>query len=313
MVRAVSIGEVMVELQREPDGRFALAFGGDTFNTAVYLVRSGVATSYATALGDDRFSDAILALCEREGVSADAILRGQGRVPGLYLIETDEKGERSFTYWRDTSPARDLFELPGWERVAEDIAAARLVYLSAISLSLYSNVGLGRLFACLEAVRAGGGIVAFDTNYRPRNWKGDVERARLVVEEALKRTDLALPTFDDEQALWGDADPMRTLERLAGTGPGEIAIKLGGEGALVAGRGGVERIAVPEKVKPVDTTGAGDSFNAGYLAARLAGRPPAEAALAGHRLASVVIRHRGAIVPRKATDAVIPSAGVTVQ
>src|SRR5262249_788955 len=109
MSEAVSVGEVMVELQREPDGRFALAFGGDTFNTAGYLARAGIATSYGTALGDDRFSDAILALCERENVGAGVILRAQGRVPGLYLIETDGKGERSFTYWRDTSPARDAF------------------------------------------------------------------------------------------------------------------------------------------------------------------------------------------------------------
>jgi 2-dehydro-3-deoxygluconokinase len=305
MAQAVSIGEVMVELQREPDGRFALAFGGDTFNTAVYLARAGVSTSYATGLGDDRFSDAILALCERENVGAGPILRAKGRVPGLYLIETDAKGERSFTYWRDTSPARELFELPDWDKVAEAVTSARLVYFSAITLSIYSNTGLGRLFACLEAVRQNGGIVAFDTNYRPRNWKGDVERARLVVEEALKRTDLCLPTFDDEAALWGDPDPVRSIERIAAAGPSEIVVKTGPDGAIIAGHTGLEKIEVPQTVQPVDTTGAGDSFNAGYLAARLAGKPPAEAARAGHRLAGVVIQHRGAVVPRPATDGVL--------
>ena len=143
MARAVSIGEVMVELAREPDGRFTLGYGGDTFNTAVYLARLGVDTAYATALGEDRYSDAILKRAADEGVSTDLVLREPGRAPGLYLIETDKKGERTFHYWRDTSPARELFELPGWERVAEAIVTADLVYFSGITLSLYSNAGIG--------------------------------------------------------------------------------------------------------------------------------------------------------------------------
>jgi 2-dehydro-3-deoxygluconokinase len=301
---AVAIGEVMVELNREPDGRYGLAFGGDTFNTAVYLARSGVSTAYASALGDDRFSEAILAVCDREGVETATVLRAAGRVPGLYLIDTDAKGERSFTYWRDVSPARDLFELPGWEQAAEQIVSARLVYLSAITLSLYSNVGLGRLFAVLEAARERGAIIAFDTNYRPRGWKGNVERARFVVGEALARTDVALPTFDDEQALWEDPDAIRTVERIVAAGVREIIVKNGAEGALVAGPSGVHHVPVPTTVDAVDTTAAGDSFNAGYLSARLRGEKPEAAAEAGHRLAAVVVAHRGAIVPRAATDVV---------
>lgn len=301
----VSLGECMVELARDGDGRYGLAFGGDTFNTAVYLARCGVAVQYATALGDDRFSDAILANCEREGVGAEPVLRVKGRVPGLYLIETDETGERSFTYWRDTSPARELFELPGWEFVARSISRARLVYLSGITLSLYSTTGLGRLLALLETVRGHGGRVAFDSNYRPRGWKGDVERARRVMAEALARTDVVLPTLDDEQALWGDADAGAALERLAGAGPREIVLKCGSTGAVVADGTGVRHVPCPATVTPVDTTAAGDSFNAAYLGARLAGRGAAEAALAGHKLASVVIAHRGAIVPRAATDPVL--------
>lgn len=300
----VSIGEIMVELNRESDGRYGLAFGGDTGNTAIYMARCGISVGYATALGDDRFSDGILALCAREGVDTSTILRAPARVPGLYMIETDAKGERSFTYWRDTAPARDLLELPGWEGVAEKILAARVLYVSGITLSLYSNVGLGRLFALLEAVRSKGGLVAFDSNFRPRGWKNDKKRAQLVMTEALLRTDIVLPTFDDEQVLWGDADVGTTLERLVNAGPREIAVKCGPDGAVVADMGAVKHVPVPTPVTPVDTTGAGDSFNAAYLAARLKGKPPEEAALIGHALAGVVIAHRGAIVPKAATDPV---------
>jgi 2-dehydro-3-deoxygluconokinase len=299
--RIVSIGEVMIEMTRGPDGRFSQACGGDTFNTAVYLARRGLPVAYATALGDDIYSDRILALAAAEGIATDLIMRVPGRLPGLYLIETDAKGERTFHYWRDNAPARELFELSDWGRIAESIIGARIVYFSGITLSIYSNQGLGRFLALLELARKAGTKVVFDGNYRPRAWRGDVQRTRTVFMEALKRVDIALPTYDDEALLWGDPSPDATIERLQAFGIAEIAIKNGPNSALVAAGGHKEFVPVPDVVVPVDTTAAGDSFNAGYMAARLADENPGDAAIAGHRLASEVIRHRGAIMPRTAS------------
>ncbi|CAA0103334.1 2-dehydro-3-deoxygluconokinase [Starkeya nomas] len=300
MAKVVSIGEVMVELARGADGRFGLSLGGDTFNTAVYLARAGVDTAYATALGDDRYSEAILASAQGEGIETALMMRVPGRTAGLYLIDTDAKGERTFTYWRDNAPARELFELPGWESVAEQMIEASLIYLSGITLSLYSNTGLGRLFATLEFARERGARIVFDGNFRPSNWKGDVARARAVYAQALKRASIALPTFDDEVMLWGDGSPAATAERLATFGVQEIVVKNGSEGALVVTGDASQFVPIPQPVEPVDTTAAGDSFNAAYLAARLGGEAPAGAAEAGHALAGRVIRHRGAILPRQA-------------
>ena len=298
--RIVCVGEVMVELAHGSDGRYGLAYGGDTFNTAVYLARAGGGVAYATALGDDPYSDGIVSLAAAEGVGTDLILRVPGRMPGLYLIETDANGERRFYYWRETSPARELFELPQWSAIADGLLAANLIYFSGVTLSLYSNNGLGRLLAVVEMARKNGAKIVFDGNFRPRGWKGDVNRARAVFVEALKRVDIALPTFEDEALLWGDASPDATVERLQAFGIGEIAVKNGANSALVAAAGAREQVPVPQVVVPVDTTAAGDSFNAAYLAARLAGEAPAAAAATAHRLASEVIRHRGAIVPRAA-------------
>jgi 2-dehydro-3-deoxygluconokinase len=296
--RVICVGEVMVELSRGNDGRYGMGFGGDTFNTAVYLARAGIPAAYATAMGDDPYSDGLMALATAEGVNGDLIRRMRGRMPGLYLIETDAKGERKFYYWRETSPARDLFELPDWAAVAEALLSARLVYFSGVTLSLYSNTGIGRFLAALELARRQGVKVAFDGNFRPRGWKGDVARARTVFAEALKRVDIALPTFDDEATLWGDTNPEATVERLQAFGIGEIVVKNGSSTALVADKNGREHVPVPEVVEPVDTTAAGDSFNAAYLAARLSGENPLAAAAAAHGLAGQVIRHRGAIMPR---------------
>ena len=298
--RVIAIGEVMIEMARGSDGRFGMACGGDTFNTAVYLARAGIDVSYATALGDDSYSDGILSLAAAEGVKTELVLRAPGRQPGVYLIETDPKGERRFYYWRENSPARDLFELPDWGRIAETLLTARLIFFSGITLSLYSNVGLGRFLAVIEMARKQGVRIAFDGNFRPRGWKGDLARTRTVFLEALKRCDIALPTYDDEAVLWGDPSPEATVERLQAFGIAEIVVKNGPNSALIASGGRQEFIPVEEVVKPVDTTAAGDSFNAGYMAARLSGENPAVAAAAGHRLAAEKIRHRGAIMPRAA-------------
>jgi len=296
--RAICIGEAIVELARGGDGRFALASAGDTFNTAIYLARAGIATAFATALGDDPYSDAIVSLAKAEGIATDMIVRAPGRLPALALVDGDNKGGSRAHFWRDAAPAGELFELPNWSRTAEALLGARLIYFSGITLSLYSNIGLGRFLAAVELARGNGAKVAFDGNFRPGGWRGDLSRARTVFAEALKRVDIALPAYDDEAVLWGDPSPEATIERLQAFGVNEIVVKNGPNSALVASAGAREAVPVPEVVVPVDASAAGDGFNAGYLAARLSGSGPLEAATAAHKLAGQVIRHRGAIVPR---------------
>lgn len=296
--RAVCVGEATVELARGADGRFALGSGGDTFNTAIYMARAGQPTAFASALGDDPFSRAVVSLAQAEGVDTDLILRVAGRLPGLTLIDGETHGERHTHSWRDAAPARELFELAHWNTVAEGLLAARLIYFSGVTLSLYSNVGLGRFLAAIEMARGQGAIVAFDGNFRPHAWNGELTRTRTVFAETLKRIDIALPAYDDEAVLWGDPSPESTIERLQAFGVGEIVVKNGPNSALIASAGQREAVPVPEVVVPIDTTAAGDGFNAGYLAARLAGKNMLDAAREAHQLAGQVIRHRGAIMPR---------------
>src|ERR1700684_2714461 len=168
---------------------------------------------------------------------------------------------------------------------AEGLLSARLISFSGITLSLYSNNAIGRFLALLEAARTQGAKVAFDGNFRPRGWKGDLARTRTVFIEALKRVDIALPTFDDEAVLWGDPSPEATVARLQAFGIGEIVVKNGPHSALIAAGTACELVPVPEVLIPVDTMAAGDGFNAGYLAARLSGSEPAQSASAAHRLA----------------------------
>jgi len=295
-----AIGECMVELSPRPGGLFGLGFGGDTLNTAVYLARLGTRVDYITALGDDGFSDRMIATWKQEGVGTTRVLRIAGALPGLYLIETDDKGERRFHYWRSAAPARQLFRLADAPAILEALACYAWIYVSGITLSLYDEAGRTALFGGLDRARRAGAKVAFDSNYRPRGWNGP-ESARAVFAEMLGRVDLALPTLDDERALWGDADAETCVRRLRAVGVAEVAVKDGPHAALVAaGQGAAVRVRAERVAAVVDTTAAGDAFNAGYLAARLAEHAPQAAAAAAHRLAAAVIGHHGAIIPKAA-------------
>jgi 2-dehydro-3-deoxygluconokinase len=143
-------------------------------------------------------------------------------------------------------------------------------------------------------------LVAFDTNYRPALWR-DPAAARAVFAEFLPAISLALPTFEDEQAVSGDPDAEATARRYAAAGVPEVAVKRGALGCVLLAGGALTEVPVPRPVTAVDTTAAGDGFNAGYLAARLTGASPDEAARAGHGLAAAVVQYPGAIIPRSAT------------
>ncbi|MEM9030470.1 MAG: sugar kinase [Pseudomonadota bacterium] len=299
----ICIGECMVELARTHTGQFSLSFGGDTFNTATYIARMRNVTSrYVTALGDDQYSDGIVARAEAEGIDTRLIARCADRMPGLYMIETDASGERTFWYWRDRAPARELFAYVDRKALHAAVTEAGIVYISGVTLSILDESGRDALAELLKAAKTAGAQIAMDSNFRPRAWVKDRDQAREVFARFWRLADIALPTFDDEHVLWGDTAPERTADRLQDFGAREIVVKSGYRPALIRSDGTLSW-SLPEAVQsPVDTTAAGDAFNAGYVAARLRNKTPEDAARFAHQLAARVIEHRGAIIPRAETD-----------
>ncbi|MTJ81451.1 MAG: sugar kinase [Telmatospirillum sp.] len=300
--RIVSIGECMIEMADRGDGTMTMAYAGDTLNTAVYLARlngPALAVDYVTALGDDPYSDGMVAFWRQEGIGTDWVARLPGQLPGLYLIRTDDEGERSFYYYRSAAPARSLFDLPSTVDLLDHLAGADMVHFSGITLAILSYPARDRLAEALQKLRRGGTRIVFDGNYRPALWPS-ADVARRVVTRFLSFVDMALPSADDEQALFGDQSCEAVADRLGDLGVGEILVKNGSKGCFISSGQMRRHVPVARLVRPVDTTGAGDSFNAGYLSGRIAGLEPAEAADLGGRLAATVIAHRGAIIPRDA-------------
>lgn len=292
-MRAVLIGEGMLELSQDGEA-WRMGYGGDTLNTAIHLARAGIATAYLTALGADPFSSGMKRDWAAEGLDTSMVLTDPERWPGLYAIATDAQGERSFAYWRSDSAARRLFDCEGIGPLLDRAAAADLLAFSLISLAILSPEGRERLLLLARQARARGAMVAFDGNYRPRLWVSPAE-ARAARDAAIACATIGLPTLEDETALGGSADAAAVAAHWQGLGCAETVVKLGAQGCLLPD-GTI--LAPQETLAPVDTSGAGDAFNAGYLAARLDGATCAEAASWGHGLAGWTIMRRGAIPPR---------------
>jgi 2-dehydro-3-deoxygluconokinase len=326
MARIVCIGEAMLELSRQ-GGNWRLGYGGDTLNTAIHLARAGHDVAYLTAIGCDPLSSGLKAEWAAEGIDTSLVLTHEARSTGLYAISTDDQGERSFSYWRDSSAAREMLALPDIKAALAAAEQADLIVYSLITLAILPPEGREQLFALCKRVRARGGTVAFDGNYRPRLWANAAE-AREARDAGIACADIGLPTLEDELSL--SETPNRhaelvsasmpqtsnsskveawTLKQVQGDDGGadrvnahwttlgcpETIVKLGANGArLPDGR----IIPPPEILHPVDTSGAGDAFNGGYLAARMDGASVEEAAMTGHRLAGWCVMRAGAIPAR---------------
>lgn len=299
------IGECMIELSQK-GAELNRGFGGDTLNTSVYIARQvkpdALSVHYVTALGTDSFSQQMLDAWQQEAVKTDLTQRMDNRLPGLYFIETDATGERTFYYWRNEAAARYWLDSDQADAICQTLAQFDYLYLSGISLAILSPASRDKLLTLLRQCRANGGKVIFDNNYRPRLWASK-EETREVYNQMLSCTDIAFLTLDDEDALWGEKPVEEVIHRTQAAGVQEVVVKRGADSCLVAVQGqpivDVPAVKLP-KEKVVDTTAAGDSFSAGYLAVRLTGGSAEAAAKRGHLTASTVIQYRGAIIPRDA-------------
>ena len=296
--RIACIGECMVELSNISwdNAQAKLDVAGDTLNSAIYLARllpkAGFEVSFLTRIGQDNISSQVLRRIEGEGIDTSYIGRDPDRNTGLYVINVDACGERTFTYWRSQSAAREMFSK--MTPTLSDLGSFDVVFLSAITLAILPTNIRAALIAACGSARDLGRLVVFDSNYRPALWES-AKVARQTIDKMWAHCSIALPSLDDERKLHSDLGPDDVLDRIAKFGVAEIVLKSASDGPLLWPRTAAVRYAMAKKV--VDTTGAGDAFDAGYLAARLVGKDMITAAQRGHELALKVISRPGAVIP----------------
>lgn len=297
--RIAIIGECMIEL-KQVNGQLEQGFGGDSLNTAVYFSRltrqQGITTHYVTGMGKDPFSTSMLNAWQEESISTELVHISDTHLPGIYSIENTPDGERQFYYWRNDSAAKYWLRGISTEDLLAHFGQQSLIYLTGISLAILPDDCRDKLLACLKQCRRDGVKIAFDNNYRSALWPNS-EQAQQCYRNILSITDMAFLTFDDECMLWGDSEEQHTLNRTRRFGVEEIIIKRGALPCIVANQEEQWQVAAQSISNIVDTTAAGDSFSAAYLARRLLGASAIDAAMAGHTLAGNVIQHAGAIIP----------------
>jgi 2-dehydro-3-deoxygluconokinase len=293
------IGEPLVEFTTTADApdTFVRRAGGDTLNTAIYMARLTGAgkVGYLSCLGDDPHSLWLRQTIAAEGVDITALAQQPNARPGLSFISTDPNGERSFTYWRDQSPFCSHFDDPA---NTAHLAYADTLFLSGVALAVLNPVGRVHLLNALAQRREQGATVVFDTNYRPALW-ADVATARCVVGAAIGIASIVMPSLDDIAGCFGISDPQIAMTSLMQMTDAQIILTTGGGDVLHRSSGSnvFDSHSLPPAVLAVDTTGAGDSFNAAWLAAQSSGASAKDCISAAAELAAIVVCHPGAIIP----------------
>ncbi len=304
-VRVASIGECMVEFSNIDlsQNSASIAVAGDTLNTAIYLARSvcrgEIGVSFLTCLGCDPLSLKMIEAIASEGIDCSLIGSIKSRYPGLYVVNTDDHCERSFAYWRSESAARQLFQQDRPNLC--DLERFDVVYLSGITLAILENNQRERLIETCEELRGRGTVIAFDTNYRSVLW-GTVAEAQSHYDAMFSTTDVAFPSVDDINDIYGKVSKSQALDSLHSRGILEIVLRDGANGTTVRSHGEGDTSLEPDPVDVVDTTAAGDAFNGAYLAARLLGSEITAALKDAQDLVYQVLSFKGAVVPKSKFD-----------
>lgn len=294
-MKFLSIGECMLELAPDGPHHFKASFAGDTFNTVWYVAQlsdTSVQPMYLTAVGDDTPSRDMIRFMEDAGIKTLAQER-PGKSVGLYMISL-KNGERSFSYWRDSSAARtlarDLDKLP--------VAGGDIAYFSGITLAILPPEDRQKLLEALLVSQSHGARVVFDPNLRPRLWQSSKDMLEWTMKGAAI-ADMCLPSFEDEAVHFGDKDPIETCERYASNGSSVVVVKNGPDPITLYDSSGHRTVALSTVPVVTDTTAAGDSFNAGLILSQIEGHSLDQAALEASRLSAKVISQSGALVDVK--------------
>ena len=295
--RTIAIGEAMIEMAVVGDRTYRSSFAGDTFNTAWHLTQllgPDHQVGFATKVGTDSLSESFVQELQQDVMDTSCIGRDPDRRMGLYMIELDGT-ERRFHYWRSQSAARQLADDPDW--LMRALGAPDVIHLSGITLAILSPEARESLLGVLASARRNGAKVSFDPNVRPALWDGP-DDARDAIKAVLGETDIAFPSFDDEAGLWGDATPQDTCKRYQASGVNEVVVKNGDKPVTLFAGGAIASFETAPVDSIRDTSGAGDAFNAGYLAGYLLGLDRPECVARGQNLSGQVIGQFGARIPK---------------
>lgn len=297
MVNLLALGEGMLELKFDQQGQLVHKFAGDTLNAAIYAKRwsDKLTVQFYSAIGQDAFSHQMIQYLGSENINTDSLLISSTNNIGIYAIETDERGERSFNYWRKDSAATQMLKMLKELGGVSALPASEIIFFSGISLAILSDEDKAYLFDVIEGMRKKGSKIAFDPNYRAKMWR-DEQHAIEWFTKAFEISDIVLPGLDEQQDLYHQQTVEDVKSFMFNLGVKELIIKAGKEG--VYGFSCDESCHVPFNPAPqqIDSTAAGDSFAGTFLSSRLFGDSIKQSIINADSVAREVVQYRGAII-----------------
>jgi sugar/nucleoside kinase (ribokinase family) len=293
-VDVISLGEALIDfislesgVSLEEAPGFEKCPGGAPANFAVACSRLGIPTGFIGKVGDDAFGRFLADTLRQNGVDVSQVKYSEFRT-ALAFVSIAEDGERHFMFYR--RPCADAM----LEEVDIDsgyISQAKVLHFGTVGLS--ESPSREATLKAVEYARESGVKVSFDPNIRFHLWPKDPDEIRDEVIAVAKSSDIFLPSREEAEFLVG-MDPAQALEEFLSWGPGTVGIKLGRDGCLVGQ--GEQRVEAPGiAAEALDTTGAGDGFDAGFIYGLLQGYPLQKTALNANVVGSLVVRKRGAM------------------
>jgi 2-dehydro-3-deoxygluconokinase len=264
MLEIVSLGEPMAEFCATTLGKlnevelFKRGWGGDTSNFIITAARLGCRAGYICRIGNDVFGASFLEIWSREGIDTSHVIIEEGGFTGVYFISLLPNGKHDFTYLRKNSAASHLSPEDLDEGYIKGIA---FLHSSGITAAI-SRSCRDAVFKAFEMAKSHGVNTSFDINFRPKLWSAS--EAIPTIQALIKMTDVLFASLEDLSLLYGFSDFEEAANAIMKIGPKIMVIKLGEKGCLVKTRDST-MIGEPFNVEVVDTTGAGDAFDAAFV------------------------------------------------
>lgn len=263
MLDVVAIGEPLMELSCEGDIKSATHFnrniGGDALSTLIAAARLGSSTGFITRLGSDPFAYVVRQVLHDERIETFKA-RPQAGQTGLYFSNVSGVGPHDLVYYRAGSAASELDET---DISPAQIRSTKIVYTTGMTMALSAS-SRKAVIKAFEIARQHGVMTAFDPNYRSNHWSSPIQ-AFEAMSPILPLTDVLLPTFPEDLAPFlAFKHPEQVIDYFAIKGVKLTVVKVGAQGCFL-GYNGEKRHIPALSVQPMDTVGAGDTFNGAFL------------------------------------------------
>ena len=296
-INVCSIGEAMIEISNVKNNLYNQSFAGDTLNFCNYLDKKKLNAFFLSAIGKSEINQSLLDFVKSKNISTKYIKQINQFEIGLYLIKNKDNGEKQFFYWRDESAAKQYFNNIDFLNLYKELKNFDYIYFSGITLSIIHISKLNNFIKLLKLLKSKKIKIVFDFNIRPSRW--NKKNLNIFLDSVLKFVDICFLSGEDMN-YWKNKNNIKSYEQIVRKYKLKHSIFRKNAKFTYVFLNKTRYVFKNKLLKTVvDTSGAGDGFNAAYLSNFIVNNDPVLALKAGSSLGSKIVMKKGAIVDVK--------------